>query len=55
MLKYLAIYEEAVSHHDFALDPFWISWQMRSIFPSFLSVRAENCLQHYVMPSRRWF
>jgi hypothetical protein len=22
MLKYLAIYEEAVSHHDFALDPF---------------------------------
>jgi hypothetical protein len=31
MRKYLTIYEEAVSHIDFATDPFWISLYMRKI------------------------
>jgi hypothetical protein len=44
MRKYLTIYEEAVSHIDFATDPFWISLYMRKILFSFLSV--QYCAHH---------
>ncbi len=45
MRKYLTIYEEAVSHKDFATDPFWISLYMRKIWFSFF-ISVQYCAHH---------
>ncbi len=49
MRKYLVLYEEAVSQHNFAPNPFRISLYMTKIFlPFFISVRSTLAAWQYL-------